>query len=186
MLSFVFILFSLGQTDTTQYTNDNPVQFEFKFQNPKLLVSDQRNVEVFTEALKNNLLTNNSLKEALDGTNIHLQSLIDLQNKIEDRKEVSTMDYLSQKTEMSKSDIQTIFDKYNKTQLTIGIILLILTLSAYIKLVVGERLDWKHYLMECSTLVALLWLIYKVLNSVFLELLNPDYVDLTRIIQLIS
>ena len=192
ILLAIVMLFNLNSNDTTQVdSTNNAMTVEVKFENPQLdvLINDQRDkdwIDIFTESLNKNLLTNNQLNGTIVVLNDHLDNYMEIE---QERKYESGMDYLIQKTGMNEQYIQKALNKYHNVTVFTYLILTILFIGLYISFWSEhnkyER-DWRYSFLKIAGVILLLYFGYDVLHSWLLYLFATEYVHFEHLIQLIT
>ena len=186
ILAFLMLFNLNSQGDTTKIDSvDNSLTVEVKFENPQLDVSinDQRDenyIDIFTQVLNNNLLSNNKLDGTLTQLDNHLANYMKTQ---QERRYESSMDYLIRKTSMKKQNIQNAINQYHKITMFTYFILTLLIIGIYISYFREhnkyER-DWRYSVSKAIGLTIVLSFTYDILHSWLL------YIFATNLSQSIS
>lgn len=186
ILLFPFLLLvNLNSQEIVEKSkSDSVIKFEVKFQNPKLFIDDQRNVDLFTQLLQEDFIMNKNLERVLGETNRSLNKYTKVLEKEQDESFVS---YLSKKAEKSEKEIRSILSNYAKaksmTYYFTGFILLLILISYFLEHRKYER-DWRHSIIKGFCLFILLCILYKLTSIITLYVVSPGYIELKQLIEL--
>lgn len=190
LLSVVFLLgflftssFSNGPEEQTVYKSGrDSTTLEVKFQNPRVVISDERTSEAITTYFKERDSLSVAVLQFLDEAK-------DVMQQDQERRYESAMDYLSRRYDLSpiiiESNIKQTIQRHNRLKLSYAILTLIVIVSWW-AVTRNLLIDWQERFIQLGLLTAFLVALY-ILFCAILRISVPfEYQFLNEIIKLSS
>lgn len=146
----------LAKPDSIPDTKE--VEFKMTFEPARIIVNDKRDISYATLAYEALTTSNNNMATILNEIANYLPYIIENQ----ERRWMSDIDYLSQRTNWSENRINTAFNNHKKYNLIKGLSLLILAggVLSFLTFTRGELINWNHLLYKTMGAIILASAIY--------------------------
>jgi len=167
---------------TVQEVNRDTTTLQVTFQNPRVVISDERTSEAITTYFKERDST--STKVAA-----FLERAVSVIEQDQERRYESAMDYLSRETGLSsyniKSNVEQVI-KRNTVLKLIYSILIISVITVWWLLTRNLLIDWQQRFVQLGVLITFLVTLY-ILYCAILRIMTPsEYLFLNEILKLSS
>ncbi len=190
LLSVVFLLgflftssFSNGPEEQTVYKSGrDSTTLEVKFQNPRVIISDERTSEAITTYFKERDSLSVAVLQFLDEAK-------DVMQQDQERRYESAMDYLSRRYDLSpiiiESNIKQTIQRHNRLKLSYAILTFIVIVSWW-AVTRNLLIDWQERLIQLGLLTAFLVALYILFCAILRISIPFEYQFLNEIIKLSS
>jgi hypothetical protein len=181
---FVFLSSFTNGEPQNEMRVDSSMTIQLEFENPRILIDDYRNFQVWAELMRSGAKVDSALIEALTAIGITLEQYIVSQ----ERRYESAMDYLTRRTDLSIETIETTYENKRKSDIFLisfaFVLLLIAWYSAFGKTNKNRIGGWARQVGIFTVYIMAFGIATTLLYYLLLFTINSDYQYMNQMLNL--